>query len=248
MGFFWLLLFSSLFFFRKKRRVFNYLLTAALIWLALVSTPFLPKVLVKSLEWQYEPLHVERMDTASTVHILVLGGGHTADQRLPATDQLSESALKRLVEGIRLNRQLPNSKLILSGFSREGIERSHAKVMAKAALLLGVATQDTAVLTQPWNTMFEAIEYRDRYGNKPKLILVTSAIHLPRAMMHFRRAGLSPVPAPTNYLIKEDDLPKRLKILPSSQNLDMMNKAVHEYVGMFWGKVEWRRYQKGSKH
>lgn len=244
MGLFWLLLVGSLFFFKKRRRVFTYLLIAALTWLALSSTPPLPKLLIKSLEWKYGPINLDQIDTSQDVHILVLGGGHTSDDRLPATDQLSEGALKRLVEGIRLQRQLPNSQLILSGYSRESIQQSHAEVMAEAALLLGVNRQDTAVLTTPWNTMFEAIDYQKRYGNAYKLILVTSAIHMPRAMMHFRRAGLEPIPAPTNYIYKEDNLPNGFKILPASKNLTKMNRAIHEYVGMFWGKVEWRRYLK----
>jgi uncharacterized SAM-binding protein YcdF (DUF218 family) len=244
MGFFWLLLFGSLFFFRKKRRLFAYLLIGALAWLLLASTPPLPRFLLRSLEWKYEPLLTPPVDTTRQTHILVLGGGHVSDDRLPATDQLSEPALKRLIEGIRLHRQLPGSKLILSGYARKGIPQSHAEVMAEAAGLLGVASEDMAVITTPWNTMFEAIDYHKEYGDHQPLILVTSAIHMPRAMMHFQQAGLSPIPAPTNYSIKEDDLPDGIKILPSSSNLTKMNKAIHEYVGMFWGKVEWRRYLK----
>lgn len=243
MGFFWLLFLGSLFFFRKKKRWFTYIAVTALVWLALSSTPPLPNFLVRSLEWQYQPFDTTG-NTPDHAHILVLGGGHVSDERLPANDQLSEQSLKRLIEGIRIYRQLPGSTLIMSGYSRFGIPRSHAEVMAETALLLGIPAEDTVAITTPWNTMYEAIDYHRRFGSSHPLILVTSAVHMPRAMMHFQRAGLQPIPAPTNYIIKEDSLPNGLNIFPSSRNLRNMHKALHEYVGRFVGKLEWKRYLK----
>ena len=48
--------------------------------------------------------------------ILILGGGHTNDSRLPANNQLSTNALGRLAEGIRIHRELPGSKIITSAY------------------------------------------------------------------------------------------------------------------------------------
>lgn len=216
----------------------TYLLLVALLWLALASTPPLPTLLVESLENQYTPL-LQAPSFSLPTHILVLGGGHVSDERLPPNDQLSEQALSRLVEGIRLHRLIPGSKLALSGYSRPGITPSHAEVMAQTAIILGVNPQDTVLVTTPHNTRQEAIDYKEMFGTGYSLILVTNALHMPRAMMHFRIAGLSPTAAPTNHFIKWDRLSSRFSLRPSSGNLKRMNAALHEYVGLVWGKVEW---------
>lgn len=235
---FWLLLLPIPFIRKKYPRLATYLLLIALLWLALSSTPPLPTFLVETLENQFKPL-LQAPSFSSPSHILVLGGGHVSDERLPPNDQLSGQALYRLVEGIRLHRLLPGSKLVLSGYSRPGITPSHAEVMAQTAIILGVNPEDTLLITTPHNTRQEAIDYKGKFGAGNSLILVTNAIHMPRAMMHFRRAGLTPTPAPTNHLIKRDRLSSRFSIRPSSGNLKRMNAALHEYVGWGWGKVEW---------
>ena len=87
---------------------------------------------------------------------------------------------------------------------------------------------DTLQLPSPWNTRTEAIHYRRRFGPGQPLILVTSALHLPRAMMHFRRAGLDPIPAPADRITKEDEIPDGIQVLPGSGNLMLMKRALHE--------------------
>lgn len=250
----------------KSRKLFLYFAIAAAAIFVLCATPPLPNFLVASLERQYEAFGVQTppppklLDSPSKedsskskvriplppplpTHILILGGGHVSDPRLPPNDQLSDQALKRLIEGIRIYKILPHSKLVLSGYSREKIDRTHAEVMAQTALMLGVPPEDTLLSNTPWNTMHEAIDYNQKFGNQHPLVLVTSAIHMPRAMMHFKRAGLSPIPAPTNHQIKKDKLTKPIRLRPSTRNLRLMKKALHEYVGLFVGKLEWRQYQ-----
>lgn len=242
---FWLLLIPIPFIRKKHSRLATYLLLIALLWLALASTPPLPTLLVESLERQYEPL-LQAPSFHSPSHILVLGGGHVSDERLPPNDQLSEQALSRLVEGIRLHRLIPGSKLVLSGYARPGIPITQAEVLAKTAISLGINPKDTLMVTTPHNTRQEAIDYKKKFGSVNSLLLVTNAIHMPRAMMHFKRAGLAPTPAPTNHFIKWDRLSSRFSLRPSSGNLKRMNAALHEYVGFVWGKVEWYYEERGK--
>ncbi len=46
---------------------------------------------------------------------MVLGGGHASAPDLPANSQVNGATLGRLVEGVRLHRAIPGSKLLLSG-------------------------------------------------------------------------------------------------------------------------------------
>lgn len=239
---FWLLMVTGLILWKKKRKLSFYFLIAGLAWLALVTTTPLPDLLVKSLEKKYQPfLFSNPIDKDYPKIILVLGGGHTADPTIPENDQLSEGALKRLVEGLRIHRQIPASQIVMSGYARPGLPLSHAEVMAKVAMSLGVEEKAIETITSPKNTMEEALDFKARFGSGTQLILVTSAIHMPRAMMHFTNAELKPYPAPTHHLIKEVPGFKKKNWFPSSRNIRKVNAALHEYVGMLWGRVEWDR-------
>ena len=198
----------------------------------LASTGPLPRFMVKSLESRYPvfqgPLSRESNEQ---LHILVLGGGHTSDALLPANNQLSISALGRLVEGIRIHRQHPESLLILSGFpGRDPV--SNAEVMYKAALLLGVEAENMFIIPEPENTRQEAMAYRDKFGSSHPLVIVTTATHIPRSMIWFRKAGLNPIPAPTNHAIKKSPTARPRWWIPSPENISLVDRAVYEYAGI----------------
>lgn len=224
-------------------------MAGAALLLLLFTTPPLPTYLVRNLESRFPALLSLPITWTpdTTVHIVVLGAGHTSDPRLPVNDQLSDTALKRLVEGIRIHQLMPNSKLVLSGDSHNDILETQAEVLAKTAIMLGVHYEDTLLLKQPGNTREEAISYASRFGANHPVVLVTTAIHMPRAVMHFRRAGLEPFAAPTNFLCKRDKLPSRLRIWPSHTYLHWVERTTHEYVGSWWGKIEWSWEERQTK-
>lgn len=210
------------------------LLIIAGIWFFIISTPFIPKLLVKSLENRHPQLTDEAIyNLPDPCDIIILGGGHSDDKELSPNNQLSSTALGRLVEGIRIHKMIPGSRLVLSG-SRGRSELAQACVLYRTALILGVDSASMAMQILPANTMMEAEEYSRNFGSENKLIVVTSDIHLPRAMLHFRKAGLNPVAAPTNQIIKYGSVKYRWKWIPSSVYIRMMENAIHEYAGMLW--------------
>lgn len=197
----------------------------------LVSVTPLSQWIVYTLEKQYLPLNLERISHQDSVHILVLGGGHSIAPDLPSTEQLSSSATIRLVEGIRLYRQLPNAKIIGSGYSASG-RKTHAQTLTEAAVALGVLPTDTLQNRTPANTEAEIADYLHRFSRKVPLILVTSAYHMPRAVMICQRYGLDVIPAPTDFFLKRD--PKRgiFNFNPTAEKLLMFERAMHEYGGL----------------
>jgi len=84
------------------------------------------------------------------------------------------------MEGYRLYRSLPQARLALSG-GYFGSEESQGEVTAKAALALGVDPNDTLQLREGIHTQSEMKQVAQRIGKGEKLIVVSSAIHLPRA-------------------------------------------------------------------
>ncbi|SON49610.1 envelope biogenesis factor ElyC [Vibrio tapetis] len=165
-------------------------------------------------------------------YVMVLGNGHIVDDDIPPTSELSRTALMRLTEGMRILRMYPGAKLILSGYAG-GSEISHARMMAKVALALGVSKTDIILLESAKDTWEEARQAAVFVANK-NLVLVTSASHMSRALVEFEDAGISPFPAPTNFLASNADMQPWNQYRPSSQYLEWTETYWHEKLGTWW--------------
>jgi len=197
--------------------------------------------LIYSLERPFIPLFTPHRPTlqqeAEIQWIVVLAGGHGAAPHLPATSQLSSTSLARVVEGVRLHRRLPHSKLVFSGgVVDEGV--SSGAAMAAAARELGVDPQHIVVGPLARDTHREAVALRHVIGAKP-FILVTSASHMPRSIALFRQVGLHPIASPGDYKIRSTGA-KRVHLnhfFPQAEALNNSTAALHEYLGMLWSKL-----------
>ena len=235
---FWIILLAGIVFYIFKHRrtglIFGIL---SIFWLTMISLPFLPSMLVKLMEDRFPPLfETSQVPSTGTINILVLGGGHSEDKNLPPIDQLSLNSLCRLSEGLRLHRILPGSCLVFSGISR-GQKYSHAEILRQAALSMGIAEKEIILLPTSENTWMEALDYTRKFGTNNTLILVTDAIHMPRAMFLFQKAGQKPIPAPTNHIVKSDRKNGISNWGPSSSNIAMMEYAMHEMLGLAWAEL-----------
>ena len=68
-------------------------------------------------------------------------------------------------------------------------------------------------------------------------LLVTDAIHMPRAMLLFQKAGQKPIAAPTNHLVKSKQKQDISDWGPSALNIEKMEYAMHEIFGLAWVKT-----------
>lgn len=163
--------------------------------------------------------------------IVVLGGGIRPGKVNPAGVASCDS-LERLVEAVRLWRQIPRSKLVLSGgtYSRQVITTGEA--MAQVAQELGVPRDAMILETDSWDTQDEAILLKPLLGPKP-FVLVTSASHMNRCLMTFRRLGMNPLAAPADFTAKEFALDFG-SFIPAPYNLLLTQKALHELLGTCW--------------
>lgn len=219
--------------FTRKRKFGTVLVSIGCLALAALSYSAFSNLLLRPLELKYPPLTDRKIPEVKWV--VVLGGGQTPDAKLPVTSQLSENSLVRLLEGIRIHNHLAESKLILSGGSFSG-EVALARTLADVAKTLGVKEKDmvleeTSQDTEDEAGLIEKIVEQDRF------ILVTSASHMPRSMALFEKRGLRPVPAPTDYHARETKFEHLGTYFPSSRGLEKVEIAVHEYLGLLWGKL-----------
>lgn len=204
---------------------------AVILFLVFSVEPF-ARWLILPLETRYDP--VSQPQAFRDIRwILVLGSSASEDADAPPTTRLSGIASLRLAEGLRLQRALPESTLVLSGGSVFGSAPS-ATVMSRAAIAMGADPERLRIHPNPRNTREEAEFMREAVGNDP-FLLVTSASHMPRAMLLNRKAGLNPIPAPTARRAAGTAVANDPAYwLPSARALAMSERAIHEYLGIAW--------------
>lgn len=165
-------------------------------------------------------------------YIVVLGSGHVSDSRLSAVSQLGGSSLYRLIEGVRLLQLKPHVKLVLSG----GIGYdpvANAEVVGRVAESIGVPKERIIVENRPRDTLQEAEMLLPLLGRE-EFVLVTSAMHMPRAMKIFHDRGMHPIAAPTDYVMKREVVEPPGSLFPSAGNLDLSKRLFYEWLAELW--------------
>lgn len=221
----------------KYGRCSRVLFLSAVLFFIITSTGFLPRYLVNNIESNYPPFteagyHADH----DTIYIHALGGGYISDPRLEATGQLSQVSLGRLTEALRIAHLYDKSILVLSGPAISG-KRSIAWVEKRAAVLLGFDSARIFMLEDPATTQEEAYAFVKKFGRAAPPILVTDAIHMSRAVRFFNEQGIDPFPAPTNYLVKNDDNSVYLEWIPSVENFQLMDRVYREWLGSLKGYI-----------
>lgn len=211
----------------KKAKIF---LTISFLWIYIIGYSPFSNALIKPLESQYKAY--TKIDS-SINYILVLGSGHVTNDDVSKISQLSNSALMRISEGIRIYRQLNNAKIIFSGYAGEDVKTPHAFIAKDVAISLGVSKENILTQEEAKDTKEEA-ELVSKIVAKQKFILVTSAFHMPRAMKIFQNENLNPIAAPTDFLSKEDGDYLRE---PRAKEIRKTEVAMHEYIGTLWHDI-----------
>lgn len=162
---------------------------------------------------------------------IVLGGGVLGSPR-DAQDyaRLQQSSLRRLIAAVELSRQAPSSLLLLSGGGEHG-GVSQAELMASMARALGVAPARLILEPESATTYEEARNIRQMLGkndSRPKY-LVTSALHMPRALATFTTGGMDVCALPVDF--RRIPVAWYEMLVPQLSALSKTSEAVHELLG-----------------
>ena len=188
-------------------------------------------VLLAPLEAYSQPISASELAAlpAAPRAIVVLGSGYRADPSLPPNDRLDSTSIARVVEGVRLARLLPESRLVLSG----GL--GLAEAMADTAAILGVPRDRLALENASLDTADEAALLRPLLGVAP-FLLVTSAAHMKRSMALCQKQGLVPVAAPADLTWGHGPW-SVTDFVPSAGALRRTDHALHEWFGLLWSRM-----------
>lgn len=215
------------------------------VWIVLIglwiySMPVASWHLTKWLESTYPVMRAEEMPEADA--ILVLGGGIGRPKEpcsYPYAD-LSEAG-DRVWHAARLYKAGKAPRIYCTN-------REVSKSTPPFLLDLGVPREAIVCFDGPRKTEEEAVRYEKELGHhstptptlytstKPKVLLVTSASHMKRAEMIFKKyaPGIEVIPAATDYHSIESDQPEFdiRRYLPSVGGAQQMSAVLHEILGI----------------
>ncbi|HYW92537.1 MAG TPA: YdcF family protein [Gammaproteobacteria bacterium] len=230
---------AALLLWRGWRRSGFTCLAVAILWAWLLSTPIVSCALRLTLESRYPDLPVTHYPKADA--IVVLGGGMVpaVPPRFPYPNL--KSASDRVWQAARLYKAGKAPLVIASGGKLPwlGQRAPEAVAMRKFLLALGVPAKAIVLETRSRTTRQNAVDTRrilKRLGIR-KVLLVTSALGMSRALATFRGAGIDAIPVPTDYEVRTRPLGP-LMFLPDAKALWGSTRAIHEYLGSF---VYWLR-------
>lgn len=219
--------------FTRRKTLGKTLCTLSFLLIFMISTGPFSKWILKPLEREFSIFDLKTHPSVEWV--VVLGGGLTSDPTLSTTNQLSTSSVLRLLEGLRLHKALPKSKLLLSG-GRVFDPVPEAEAMKRLALDWGILPENIVLETDSKDTDDEAKIIHGMIG-ETSFALVTSAYHMKRSMALFEKRGMHPIPAPCDYWIKDKQTKHPNFLVPSGLCVIQSEKAVKEYLGLIWAKL-----------
>jgi len=221
--------------FTRKQKTGRVTVSIGVIVLTIFSYSVASEMLLRPLEYKYPPI-TDISAFSDTRWVVVLSGGHTPDVHLPITGRLSDASLVRLVEGVRIHKKLPKSKLILSGGSVFS-QVAEAKAMADVAVILGSDTENLVLESESKDTKDQARFIQNIIGDD-RFVLVTSASHISRSMALFQKNGMQPIPAPIGHQVKQRQNITPAIFFPSSHGIEKMERVFYEYLGLAWAKIQ----------
>ena len=208
------------------------------MYLAL-SSPLVARALEGALDLDLQSAEDSAAEPAA-VAIVVLGGGTVSYRTASGTiSELSDSTSLRLLEGVRLYRLLDEPLMIISGGSPAGDEATPPETEPMVQELLAAGIPAERIRTDPisGSTREQAVNLaaRLRELRAEPFLLVTSPIHMRRALASFRAEQLAPVPAPSAQHALGDPVLSG-GVLPHPAALNASQAALRETLalGYYW--------------
>jgi uncharacterized SAM-binding protein YcdF (DUF218 family) len=223
-------------------------------WIVIVLTilylggnRWISNTLVHSLEKKYAPIQ----ENQKAEVIVVLAGG-TESLEYPRQMVEVNGAGDRILYAASLYRQGHAPNILLCGGDIPWMDysaSSPAEDMAAIMAEIGIPGEALWLEGESQNTSENAVNCANiaRERGIIRIILVTSAMHMPRSMMMFEDQGLEVIAAPTDFSITDASWEALwhgklenilINLMPSAGNLSQTTNALKEYMGMLWYNLQ----------
>ena len=209
----------------------------AFLGLYATSTPYVADALTRGLEDDYPPVRAELSDEADVIVVL---GGAMKPALAPRFEPDLDDAADRMLHALRLYRQKKAPKILASGGTTawSGAKKPESARMADLFHEWGVPPGDVWMEKRSEDSHDNATDtasFLKDQGVK-RILLVTSAMHMPRAVATFEKTGLEVIPSPTDFLADAHPI-TTLDWMPSARALEKSHRALKERLGLVWYRI-----------
>lgn len=226
--------------FRRRGRAGKICLGATLVIYYLLSTGPVNYLLIRSLETATTGFLGTTSGGGKPEAIVILAGGAWRSGPLRPRNELSGPSWRRLWGGIEIYREEGGKIPILySGGSGDIFDQIpiEASLAREYALTTGIPRSDFLIETTSRNTyenIRETKKILDREfpdSNPHRIFLVTSSVHMPRAILIAKKAGIIPIPKPSDFLLRSPGF-NLLDFLPSAETFLDSTRCLNEWLGI----------------
>jgi len=215
--------------FKKSGKTFVVISIASLYFL---STGLFSSFLLEPLENDYPPLQ-QNHNPVDAIVVLTSGAKDLTNIGLGIVPD--STSLENLTHGIKVFIEMGNVPFIISG-GRADPEKPYlsiGKALGNEAMQLGIS-EDNLIIEDDSKTTYEgALKVFELLKGKKKILLVTSAYHMGRSVMLFKKAGFDVIPSPTNFNVGKSDT-TFYSFIPNAFSLYMSSMALYEYSCRSW--------------
>jgi uncharacterized SAM-binding protein YcdF (DUF218 family) len=215
------------------------LISAGLLWIWLWATPSFSDWVRASLERDYPPVALASLPDADAIVVL---GGAMSGVLSPRLFPDLNGAADRVWHGARVYHAGKAPLLVVSGGRLPWHDEEAPEAAAMLVLLedLGVPRDHVLLEGRSTTTRGNALETREllQQWGIGRVLLVTSALHMRRAVAAFRAVGIDAVPVATDHEVVVRASTTPLEYIPDAGALEGGSRAFKEYLGLL---VYWLR-------
>ena len=201
-----------------------------LIVLVVCSLPIFSNRLIAYLEHNYQLKNISEVEKADAI-VVLSGMVRTIQTNEVLSYEFSES-VDRIFAGIDLFKENKAPSLILTrGTIPWSVGKPEGEYLRDVAVKYGVPRKNILLTENVHNTDQEAKSVKKILTiDAPKVILVTSAFHMPRAQKVFEAVGIRIVPFPVDFRNASSKL-TFMHFIPSARSIWETSFFVKEMIG-----------------
>ncbi len=206
--------------------------------LQILSMPVVAVNIANS-QQKYAAFNVDSSSKLSPQAIVILGGGlNLYAPEYPLQLSVTRHTLARLRYGAYLYRKTALPILLSGGRVFDFQTEAEATVMAE--LLSEEFNVPVRWREEQSRNTAENAKYSYQLlsaSNIKRILLVTDALHMARAVEQFRRTSLEVIPAPTNFIGLSQN--RILNYIPVAYALELSTRTIHEILGRLWYRLRY---------
>lgn len=218
----------------KARKLLLFSVMAAVFF----SNPFIANSLMEF--WEAPAISAASIDKPYDVGIVLGGSMRFYDKR---TDRVVySSSVDRLIQALQLYHDKKINKILLSGGSGfvNFQEWKESGLLAEVLLKSGVKQEDIILENNSRNTAENAMmsaEILKKTCPNGRFLLITSAFHMKRSILCFKKANLPVDNFPVDVRSGGEIYTVDRLIQPDAENISTWDIIIHEWVGIVMYKL-----------